>query len=326
MKKNIKNLFVFIIIIIILTTIVGMSLAASKSTGRMKGKNVSPSVDLSNNLPAAGNQNKWPGLGIGMFSWAPYTNGDIDKLLASGFAEVRIDIPDYQDSAKMEESKNAVAYAVGKGAKVIWGVSSNKYDNPAYTITSSNWPALRQAILDAAQWAQANGVYEFQLGNEEEYHIDETTMTKAQIIDNLKSVAKDVKSIFTNGKISYSLGRYPISDWISAGKGDIDILALNVYMGSTTFNDSWKAAIADMVNAFGPGGTYLTEFNLSSISLDSYSSDETVQAAGVSSMIEYIKGSGMTRALFFILRANEFGAIKSDGTNRLLWDQVLNAA
>ncbi|MCL5072425.1 MAG: hypothetical protein M1308_16270 [Actinobacteria bacterium] len=317
MKRNIKNLFVFIIAIIILTIIAGTTLAASKSTGRVKGKNDSTAVS---------SQSRWSGLGLGMFSWEPYTNDDIDKLLANGFAEIRIDIPDFQDNAKMEESKKAVTYAVVRGAKVIWGVSSNKYNNPDYAITSSSWASFRQAILDAAKWAQDNGVYEFQLGNEEEYHIDETTMTQTQIIADLKSVAKDAQSIFTNGKISYSCGRYPIPDWVSAGKGDIDILALNIYMGDTTFSDNWKIAITDMINAFGPGGTYLTEFNLSSISLDSYSSDETVQVAGLSSMIEYIKGSGMTRALFFTLRANEFGAMKSDGSYRLLWEQALKAS
>ncbi|GAG91907.1 unnamed protein product, partial [marine sediment metagenome] len=174
----------------------------------------------------------------------------------------------------------------------------------------------------AAQWARNNGVYEFQIGNEEEYHIDETTMTEAQIIANLKSVATEVQSIFTNGKISYSCGQLLISDWVNTGKGDIDILAANVYQKHSSGYYNWQSDINNLVNAFGSNGAYITEFNLSGISLDSYSADEVVQAEALSEMIEYIEGSGITRAFYFTWQNNAHGVIKSDGTYRQLWDQA----
>ena len=264
-----------------------------------------------------------PGLGIGIFSTSnPSTfNSYVDTLLANGFNELRIDIPDYQNTVWIARSKAAVISAVAKGVNVIWGVSSNKGSNPDYTITAANWPTYRQAILDAAQWAQDNGVYEFQLGNEEEHHIDGTTITATQMITNLKSVAIDAQAVFTRGKISYAINDSNIDDWISAGKGDLDLLGANVYMGGTTFNNGWKTLITNLVNAFGPEGTYLTEFNLSWASLDAYSIDEAVQAAALAEMIEYIKASGMTRATFFCYNDDKFGAIKEDGTYRKLWDK-----
>ena len=54
-----------------------------------------------------------------------------------------------------------VIRTIAKGVKVIWGVSSNSFNNADYTITAENWPIFRQAILDNALWAQNNGVYEF---------------------------------------------------------------------------------------------------------------------------------------------------------------------
>jgi hypothetical protein len=99
-------------------------------------------------------------------------------------------------------------------------------------------------------------------------------------------------------------------------------MALNTYRGGNgSHNDTWKTEITDMVNAFGVDHTYLSEFGLSITSLDDYSTDEAVQAAGISEMIEYIKASGMKRAIFFIWYdpTVEWGVKKSDGTYRQLW-------
>ena len=314
MLKNLKQSIVFILIVITLLFVVVMSLAASK-----------PVPNINTAVVSAQNRNeskygKWSGLGMMLYSsQASY----VDTLLANGFEELRIDIPDYQNTVWLAYSKATLPGIIAKGAKVIWGVSSNAYNNTDYTITAENWSTFKQAILNAAQWAQDNGVYEFQLGNEEEFHVDGDTMTEAQLIANLKSVATDVKAIFTNGEISYTCAYNYISNWISGGKGDIDILASNIYMGGTTFNDTWKTEIDNLINAFGADGTYITEFNLSWSSLDDYSTDETVQAAALTEMIKYIKASGMTRAYYYTWKNDEFGVVKNDGTYRLLWNQAL---
>jgi len=61
--------------------------------------------------------------------------------------------------------------------------------------------------------------------------------------------------------------------------------------------------------------------------LDDYNTDEAIQATAVTEMIDYIKASGMTRAIFFCYNdapwLSGFGALKDDGTYRLLWDQAL---
>jgi len=261
---------------------------------------------------------KWSGL-TGFNAWYAHINDFADTWLGNGFTEGR-DLRDYQDAVHVNSSKAAVIAANAKGIKCIWGVSSNPT-----VITASNWADFRTAILDAAQWAQDNGVYEFQLGNEEEYHVDGTTMTVAQIIINLKSVATDVQAIFTNGNVSYSCFHLNVDDWITSGKGDIDILASNVYMGGDGYYSSneWKTEVTNLVTAFGADGTYITEFAPSYSSLDDYSTDEAVQAAAVSEMINYIRASGINRALFHTWWGDTFGVVKTDDTYRLLWSQAL---
>jgi hypothetical protein len=261
---------------------------------------------------------KWSGLGMGLY----YDNeSDFDTILTNGFTELRIDIPNYYSTDWLAYSKAAVIVAISKGARVIWGVSSH-----SQTITAANWATFRTAILSAAQWAQDNGVFEFQLGNEEELHNDDTTLTDAQLIINLKAVATDVQAIFTNGNVSYSCRQNNISEWISVGKGDLDILAANIYRQGWSGPKPWMDDIDNLITAFGVDSTYITEFSLSSVSLDDYSTDEAVQAAALTEMIEYIKVSGMTRALFYCWiddREYHYGVVKNDGTYRLLWNQAL---
>jgi hypothetical protein len=151
---------------------------------------------------------------------------DVDTLLANGFTQLKIFPPKYYGTSEIAAAKVAVLSAIAKGAEVVWG-----YCAGPNTLTSTNWLDYRQGILDAAQWSQDNGVYEFRLGNEDLAHNDDTTLTDAQLIINFKSVATEVQAIFTNGNVSYACRSDFIDDWITAGKGDIDILASNVYMG-----------------------------------------------------------------------------------------------
>jgi hypothetical protein len=234
----------------------------------------------------------------------------LEILLNNNFTYIRPSMPTYTGP---ETYKPNVLACVAAGFKVIWGVCG-------WALTAANWNDYRLAVLDAAQWCQDNGVYEFQIGNEEEGHIDGTTLTLNQLIINLKSLATEAKSIFTNGKVSYACPGFYIPDWVSAGKGDLDFLTANVYMGGTTFNENWKTRVKSLIDTFGVDGAYLTEFSLSYLNLNNYSTDENVQLNGIIEMLKYIQELGIKRALFFSHNSDEFGALKNNGVYRKLWD------
>ena len=264
---------------------------------------------------------KWSELGMNVCPY-PLTDEEydssIDTLLANGFTELRVTPINYQDTTGLAQSKAAVIRTIAKGADVIWGITT------ATTLTSSNWSDYSDAVLAGAQWAQDNGVYEFQIGNEAEAYIDGDTLVWSQLFTNLKTLATAVQAIFTNGNISYSTMSIYVTSWVAAGKGDIDLLACNIYRGDPSWN-YWKTDITNLVSGFGVNGTYLTEINLHWDDIDSYSTDESIQATAVAEMIDYIKASGMTRASFHLWYhpSLDLGVLKDDGTYKLLWSQAL---
>ena len=248
-----------------------------------------------------------------LFTFPPHTNDDIDYLYKNGIRNIRIDIPDYDDAPGLAASKTTVLYAIAKGMNVTWGVTSNT------VITSGNIGAFGTGIESAAAWAEANGVYEFQVGNEESYHKDDDTILDADIVAFIKAEATACQSIFTNGNISYSFGMYALNNaWDGVAKGDIDFMCLNVYKG-TIEATAWQDDIDKLVSDYGPD-CYITEFGLNSGDIDSYSADESIQSTGLTGMINYIIGAGITRANYFAYRVGDMGAVKGTTKNhRKIW-------
>jgi len=263
---------------------------------------------------------KWDGLGMGMFSVPsdiPTFLGYIDDLWAKGFRDFRIDIPSWDNAGWVGDSKDTVLAAIAAypSIRIIWGLSSNET-----TLTSSNWSDFSDAVEIAAQWAQDNGVFEFQVGNEEEYHNDDDTLTDADVRAGIRTLATACQSIFTNGNISYSLGYSESPFWISDGKGDLDLIAINVYKGGDEdpYDTAYQTHISNMYSEFG-SSFYITEFNVSYTSLAHYSSDEVKQMKVIDEMLQYIKGIGVERAYFYRYIDDGLGALWDSGTPRQLW-------
>jgi hypothetical protein len=98
----------------------------------------------------------WSGLGMVMFSTeggTNLTNAQFDEycdtLRSFGFTSIRLDIPDYQNAARVTQSKTMVLRAIAKGLNVVWGLSSNSYNNALYTITATNWSVDVSGTVDS---------------------------------------------------------------------------------------------------------------------------------------------------------------------------------
>jgi hypothetical protein len=240
---------------------------------------------------------------------------DLDELKKARYYEIRANLASYIAGAQQTRSMNSVSHITSRGLKAVWGLTAGSLD-------AATWVDYRVAVLAAAAWAEANGVDEFQLGNELDGKVDGITLTVEQLRENLKSLATEVKAIYKRGKVSYSTFYY--NEWIAAGKGDIDIISLNVYKG-TVLGMGYKTQINLLIDAFGLDGFNITEFSISAITLDTYSTDEKAQAAGVLEMIEYIKSKDVKDAYFFSSRDDRWGYKKLSGQHRKIWDVLKTA-
>lgn len=95
---------------------------------------------------------------------------DFSLLKNVGISKIRISAPDYEDAGYIADSRAAVLKAKSYGFYVLYGVSSNSLNNGDYAITVHNWADYVTGATAEAIWAQANGVDEFEVGNEEEVH------------------------------------------------------------------------------------------------------------------------------------------------------------
>lgn len=252
------------------------------------------------------------GFNSGYISDLDVYNSWLDAMVAANVTEIRVSIPNYDDAARIIIGKTHVAAVIAKGLRAIFGISAD-------SLTAATWAAYEAVVLDTAAWAETNGVYEFQIGNELENINDDTTLTDTDVRNNILTLATAVKAVYTRGNVSYSCPGWTIDDWSILGKGDLDLLAANIYRGYSTFDDTWKTKINNLFSAFG-NSCYISEFSLSSLSLDTYSTDEIIQSNDLNEMINYIKNLGIKKAFFFSYPSDEFGALKNNGVYRKLWD------
>lgn len=305
---------------------------------------VSDSVSMFATVSATGGTTTvlaWEGLGMNIFStsdnieYAPDSvfDGFCDAVIMSGFTKIRAGAETYIYPDAIAHTQAATLRAMARGLDVTWGIGAG-----GTTLTAANWSTFAAAVEVAAQWAQDNGIYEFQLANEEEYHIDGTTLTTTQVIENLKTLATTCQGIYTIGDITYSTSPDFYYNWISAGKGDIDAIGGNQYLtfGVLDYDPDTDDAqfvqwLNDMVAEFGPSGFFLSEWQVSSSATANFSANEATVASKVADLLGYIEASGVTRAYYFEYYDDSrpfgptgFGARKTTGEYYQLWDSLVD--
>ena len=243
---------------------------------------------------------------------------ELDEIYAGGVRRLRIILPTFtytEENSWIDWCHACITLALSKGFYVVWGVVGG-----AVTLTAANWDTFATAVKTQAAACQILGLSEFQIGNELEADIDNTTITESPLRYNLSTLGSEVQCIFTTRHVSCSVsGRQPQVDWIAdANKGDLDSLALNdygLYVNSVQFEVNLSA-----FNAVYGGNFYLSELNLSAISSD-YINGETWEAGQIFDRIKIIKKYGIKSAYFFTWRwdSTNFAIKKSDGSTKQWW-------
>lgn len=121
--------------------------------------------------------------------------------------------------------KQQALYAKAAGNYVIFGCTPNT------TVTASYWNNTYVALaLELAAWAEANGMDEFSLANEEELRIDGVTIIDPYALVALyyKPLATQIRAVFS-GEISFCISN-GAEPWIeNITPGDITKVGFNAY-------------------------------------------------------------------------------------------------
>jgi hypothetical protein len=284
-------------------------------------------------LPITAASPIWSGLGMNMGSNLNFTTAyptaqvtaDLAFLKASGFTSIRVALSDYADAGGITNTQALALAAKAAGFSVTYGVAC------AGTLTSVNMPgAYQTAVYAQAAWAKANGIDEFQVGNEMENHRD-GTLTDQQVRTWVRAAATYIKgTVGFTGKVSYAVGQgfsNKSAGWVSdPGLGGLDYLGINVYGDDfLNSNSNFEYYIDQLLTVYTTAQLYVSEFNIYyTWSVITLSQQEIFDQVG--QRFAAIK-SRVLRANFFCWRyaSDYFSAKRTDGTMAPFWPILTGA-
>ncbi|GEM_PF-2051934 len=267
---------------------------------------------------------KWDGIGLVMGFLGSPINPSNTALLQSiyedyklikqlGFQLMRPGATDPGFVNAYPFSKIMVQYAAEIGfQKIMWGPTWTGFFGP---LTAASYPGYHQQVLDALEWAIANGVTEFAIGNEMESEVDNTTLTFAQMIEEIKNTAiacQAIKAAHNSDiKITYTstAGSLIVNLWISTGITpgvDLDYICFNPYGANQTDIPGFFTDCKRIWDGFGTLAR-LSEFNLVIDSQPKTIPPER-QEIEISKRIHIIRSLGFEEAYFYVWK-------KAEGSN-----------
>lgn len=237
----------------------------------------------------------WSGTGVNYIGGESQWGIDADYFESIGINKIRVHLIGNDDDYWIA----CAGYFASRGFYVIWGqtnVSSGRGSSEA------TWDAYVTSVMANAALSESYKISEFQIGNEMHYRIDGTTLTQAQLRNKLRSLATQVKGVFS-GVISYSFDvNGEGENWISEGKGDIDKIGFNYYNEWTSGRYMWYTGvnpILPLLVAEFSDSLYLTEYNLDSDSDRTLSIPADIKIREFRTLYKIIKDSGVSSAYIF---------------------------
>lgn len=223
----------------------------------------------------------WQGLGVNYKAKQENWASDIEYFKRIGLNIIRPSLSSFPNSSYTAGSEAEVEGSIewwrqcaqqflDEGFTVAYGIA--RVSVSAGNFTATVWDQYRLNVLADAAYNQSIGFAPdfYQIGNEIEGIIDGTTLTQAQLITNLKSLATEVKAIYPLAKklvySTYNLNQTNLDLWLAAGLGDLDVLGGNIYAQTTAngqgfiFGDMGKLGI--LIKTFGADRVILTEFGI----------------------------------------------------------------
>jgi len=271
---------------------------------------------------------KWGGAGMNYGNeraFNPYFDQTIIKndlaQIRRYFDKIRIFIPSYIYGVSNPIVLNCIYIidqAKALGFHVTWGVTSTED-----TLTAAKYPLFRAAAIARAQLAEAHGVDRFAT-NEEDRHVDDTTLTKAQIRDYcLNDIPNAISAVFTGDK-STNYAESDLQDWIPLGKGATDSQGMNAY-GENEYTTGRFNRVIDLFHAAYGSTGYISEWNLH-YDWTQLTMSQARQRTEVRDRQRHLIALNIDAYFFMYSHVNDdqFACKLADGTYRLFWWELFD--
>ena len=168
---------------------------------------------------------------------------DLRRLELSGINCLRVVYNGFNDA----QAEALALFAMAHGFYVIsggeWGML-----NPAQL------PEYQAQALRQAQWAEANGIPQFSIGNEQEDRL--SGLSESQWASVVVALAGKVHEVYS-GTVSYETQRNRAGAWAKVDLGSLDLLGFNMYDGY----DMDRRALVENIAAHGVQHVYVSETN-----------------------------------------------------------------
>jgi hypothetical protein len=168
---------------------------------------------------------------------------DLRRLKNGGIGCIRIAYNEFNDP----QSEALALFAKARGFYVIIGGEWRMLD-------PSQLSELHVRVLREAFWAQAHGIDQLSVGNEQEARL--TGISFSGWANDVVALAAQVHKVYA-GRVSYEASGYFVDNWPAIDLGSLDLLGLNVY-GGYAFN---AHALQENIAAHGVGHVYISETN-----------------------------------------------------------------
>lgn len=288
----------------------------------------------------------WSGLGLNYKSFDPTNNAwDAQYFKGIGLNKLRIDIPGYLASkSTLDKEKATAKFFHDQGFYVIYGLTCG--GGPMNSTTWNDFATKQLSyVLECVGCCD-----EYQVGNEEELHNDNTTLTDTQVRANVRALATQLKALAPSLKFSYSTEQNASSTsgsraWTLEGKGDLDLIGLNTYAGavksgavvtSVNQNNGFKTRVQEFSSTFKSNEWYVSEWNLEAGSANYNAIPEELRMIEQQKMYQFIKANCPSAYLYQYCAYNDndagdsFWLMKGDrasspiGNFRPAWEVLLN--
>jgi|GEM_PF-4288376 hypothetical protein len=172
---------------------------------------------------------------------------DFRRLSAGGVHCLRIVYNGFNDA----QAEALARFAKARGFYVITGGEWGMLD-------MAQLPQYRAQAMQHAKWAQANGIDQFSVGNEQEARL--SGISFELWASEMVALAADVRAVFY-GTVSYEAGGNFADDWAKVSIGSLDLLGINSYGGY----ERNALSLRENMAAHGASRVYLSETNCDAV-------------------------------------------------------------